>query len=372
MASGDWLRFSSSTRGADGVSRSEPSAETVLLLELLACWKRRDVWAALSGFDEPGEALCDGRVRAVLQSTRPIAYDPRAATWSGGRGAEITGYLDADFPPLLKHIPDPPLVLFYRGALSVFAQPTVAIVGARRCTSSGRELARHLGGEMARPGCCILSGLAAGVDAAAHDGALRVGGLTAAFLGSGLEQVYPRRHAALAESIVAAGGVVVSEYPSDTPPRPFRFPERNRLISGASMAVVVVEASRRSGSLITARLALEQGRDVYACPGPVQSPLSVGCHDLIRAGAGLVTEARDVLNNLGLEAAPISQAPALEGVAAEVYAAVDGVAALAEEIALRAGLEFTLVCATLTDLELNGFVRQDGLGYIRTLANELE
>ncbi len=344
-------------------------------MELLTCWRRRDVSAALFHCETPVEALCEGRVRAALQRAKPVAYDSGAATWSSGDSGDnvgVTGFFDADFPPLLKHIPDPPLILFYRGSLGVFSQPTVAVVGARRCTGAGRELARHLGGGLAKPGCCIVSGLAAGVDAAAHDGALRAGGLTAAFLGSGLAQVYPRRHAALVDAIVAAGGIVVSEYPSATPPRPFRFPERNRLISGASMAVIVVEASRRSGSLITARLALEQGRDVYACPGPVQSPLSEGCHELIRHGAGLVTDARDVLNNLGLEALPALQTPALEGLAAQVYAAVDGVPVLAEEIARRVGIDFALVCATLTDLELGGFVRQEGLGYIRTLANALE
>ena len=187
--------------------------------------------------------------------------------------------LDAGYPDWLRTIPDPPLVLFGLGRRSALDQQMVAIVGARRCTTTGRSMAFELAKGLAENGCNIVSGLAVGIDAAAHRGALAAqGGTTTAVLGAGFGNLYPKQNTQLAQQLLAAGGLLVSEYPTEVAPRPYHFPERNRIISGLSELTVLVEASEKSGSLITARLALEQGRDVCAVPGPPTSPLSGGCH----------------------------------------------------------------------------------------------
>ena len=183
--------------------------------------------------------------------------------------------LDAGYPDWLRTIPDPPLVLFGLGRRSALDQQMVAIVGARRCTTTGRSMAFELAKGLAENGCNIVSGLAVGIDAAAHRGALAAqGGTTTAVLGAGFGNLYPKQNTQLAQQLLAAGGLLVSEYPTEVAPRPYHFPERNRIISGLSELTVLVEASEKSGSLITARLALEQGRDVCSVPGPATSPLS--------------------------------------------------------------------------------------------------
>ena len=208
--------------------------------------------------------------------------------------------LDDEYPALLKMIPDPPLVLFYLGSLSMLAQQTIAIVGARQCTTVGKLVAEKLAADLAEQGICTISGLAYGIDAAAHKGALsKTGGCTAAFLGAGLGNIYPRQNQYLGEKIIAEGGVLLSEYPYEIQPRPYQFPERNRLISGASLATIMVEGRERSGSLITARMALEQGREVFAVPGSPLSEVSKGCHRMIRQGAALVTSADEVMEEMG-------------------------------------------------------------------------
>jgi DNA protecting protein DprA len=213
---------------------------------------------------------------------------------------QIICILDDEFPPLLKMIPDPPLILFYLGAPSMFAKRSIAIVGARKCTTVGKLVAEKLAADLAELGICTISGLAYGIDAAAHRGALsRAGGCTAAFLGAGLGHIYPRQNKYLGEKIVAEGGALLSEYPHQTQPRPYQFPERNRLISGSAWATIMVEAGEQSGSLITARMALEQGREVFAVPGSPLSAVSKGCHRMIRQGAGLVTNAEEVVEEMG-------------------------------------------------------------------------
>ena len=200
-------------------------------------------------------------------------------------------------PPRLLAIPDHPAVLFLRGDSGVLAAPQVAIVGSRRATPAGARIARRLAGELAAHGLVVTSGLAQGVDAEAHRGALEAGGRTVAVLGSSLDRVYPAAHRSLAERI-AGQGALVSEFPFGTPPVPWNFPWRNRIISGLSLGVVVVEAAARSGSLVTARLAGDQGREVFAVPGSILNPLSSGCHRLLRDGAKLVERVEDVLEEL--------------------------------------------------------------------------
>ncbi|HFD81242.1 MAG TPA: DNA-protecting protein DprA, partial [Gammaproteobacteria bacterium] len=212
-------------------------------------------------------------------------------------GNRILTLADADYPPLLKATPDPPALLFLHGDADYLLQPQLAIVGSRNPSRDGAALAHEFAAHLARHGLTITSGLALGVDAAAHQGALDGGGATVAVAGTGLDRVYPARHRELAHRI-AASGVLVSEYPPGTAPVAGNFPRRNRIISGLSMGTLVVEAALRSGSLITARAALEQGREVFAIPGSIHNPLARGCHALIREGAKLVETGEDVLEEL--------------------------------------------------------------------------
>ncbi len=203
------------------------------------------------------------------------------------------------YPALLKEIADPPPILYVHGNPEVLGSPQIAVVGSRNPTSGGAQTARAFAAHLAGSGVTITSGLALGIDAAAHEGALTEG-LSIAVMGTGLDRVYPARHRALAHRI-AEQGVLVSEFPPGTPPQPGNFPRRNRIISGLSVGTLVVEAARQSGSLITARLASEQGREVFAIPGSIHNPLARGCHQLIRQGAKLVETAQDIIE----EAAPL-------------------------------------------------------------------
>ncbi len=192
--------------------------------------------------------------------------------------------LDEAYPLMLRHIADPPLALFYAGAAQALHRPCVSVVGSRSCTAYGQQVAKKIAGDLARLGFVIVSGLAYGIDARAHEAALAAGGRAAAALGSGVDRIYPRVHRPLAREIIARGGVVISEFAPGSPPKPFHFPVRNRLISGLCHAVIVVEAKEKSGSLITARHCLEQGRELFAVPGPIHHATSVGVNRLIEKG----------------------------------------------------------------------------------------
>jgi DNA processing protein len=216
----------------------------------------------------------------------------------------------AGYPRMLREIHDPPPVLFARGSITSKDSLAIAIVGSRHGTQYGLQQAERLAGSLARAGFTIISGLARGIDAAAHRGALAAGGRTIAVLGSGVLSIYPPEHVELAEEVTAAGAVI-SESPPRAQPMTGAFPQRNRLISGLSLGVIVVEASNQSGALITARLAMEQGREVFAVPGRVDNRMAHGCHRLIRDGAKLVETAEDVLEELGplVEATSRPKAP---------------------------------------------------------------
>lgn len=209
----------------------------------------------------------------------------------------LLGWGDRGYPEALRHIPDAPAVLYVRGEVSLLERPQVAIVGSRNATRAGLDHARQFASALAERGYAVTSGLAQGIDGAAHAGALAAGGDTVAVVGTGADVVYPRAHRALTEQIVQQG-VLVSEYPPGTGPKSGHFPRRNRIISGLSRGILVVEAGLRSGSLITARLALEQGRDVFAIPGSIHNPLARGCHELIRQGAKLVETVDDIEEEL--------------------------------------------------------------------------
>ena len=220
--------------------------------------------------------------------------------WLAAPGRSLLVADDPHYPCQLAATPGMPPALFVAGSPAVLSRPQLAIVGSRSATASGRETAFEFAASLAAAGLAITSGLAAGIDAAAHRGALAAGGITIAVCGTGLDQVYPADHAGLAAEIAAAGALV-SEFPVGTPPLAANFPRRNRLLSGLARGVLVIEAAARSGSLITARLAGEQGREVMAVPGSIHHALARGCHRLIRDGAALVETPQDVLAVLGLQ-----------------------------------------------------------------------
>jgi DNA processing protein len=265
---------------------------------------------------------------------------------------------DAAFPPSLAAIHDPPAGLFLRGAgaAELLTRPSVAIVGARACSPYGAQVARLLGRELAAAGLVVVSGLARGIDGAAHRGALDGGGLTVAVLGCGIDRDYPAAHAELARRICERG-LVVSEYAPAVEPAPWRFPARNRVIAGLATAVVIVEARERSGALITADLALEEGREVFAVPGEITSALAAGTNRLLRLGATPLTTAADVLDVFGM-ALEETRSPQLSEAAAAVLERLADCALSADELARVAALDAGSLSAALAELELEGLVTE--------------
>lgn len=283
-------------------------------------------------------------------------------------GERVVVRTDAEYPQLLREIPDPPLVLHCRGDRSLLTRGAVAIVGSRRATPYAINVAAHLTKPLAAAGLVIVSGLARGVDAAAHTAALDAGGTTIAVLGTGIDVVYPRSNMRLFERI-AEQGLLVSEFPPATPPLAANFPMRNRVISGLASGTVVVEATSRSGSLITARMAAEQGREVFAVPGSIFSPTSEGTHRLIQYGAKLVHDVNDIVEelpgDLQLQAAENEQLPGSP--LAEVLAVLQREeGAHVDAIAARAGRSRGEVAQSLLQLELDGWIRAlPGASYVR-------
>ena len=287
-----------------------------------------------------------------------------AHAWLGNARNFVVTWADADYPALLREIDDPPLMLYGIGDRAVLTTPQIAIVGSRNPSPSGRDNARAFAAHLARAGLTITSGLALGIDGAAHEGALAAGGRTIAVTGTGLDRVYPPRHRELAHRICGSGALL-SEYALGTPPRAENFPIRNRLISGMSLGVLVVEAAIKSGSLISARLATEQGREVFAIPGSIHSPLARGCHALIRQGAKLVETANDIIEELGALAQLVTPAadprsadagatlahPERELFACLGYDPVD-----VDTLVERSGLTPQAVSSMLLSLELHGLV----------------
>jgi DNA processing protein len=269
---------------------------------------------------------------------------------------------DEGYPARLRTIHDPPVGLFVRGSasLGLFDRPCAAIVGARACSPYGGEVAAMLGSRLAAAGVVVVSGLARGVDGAAHRGALTAGA-TIAVLGCGIDRDYPRAHASLAAEIAAAG-LIVSEYAPGVEPAPWRFPARNRIVAGLADATVVVEARVRSGALITADLALEEGREVLAVPGEITSHLSAGSNALLRLGATTATSASDVLEALGIAPPPGGGSPevpaGLSPEAEAVRVVVVDAAVPFDDVVRRTGLAAAAVSAALVELELVGLVTE--------------
>ncbi|HJQ85672.1 MAG TPA: DNA-processing protein DprA [Candidatus Binatia bacterium] len=260
-----------------------------------------------------------------------------------------------ELPPLLRAIHDPPAGLYLRGLApaEILARPAVAIVGARACSAYGGQVARTLGRELGAAGALVVSGMARGIDGEAHRGALDAGAATVAVLGCGVDRDYPAAHAELARRI-GESGLVVSEYGPGVEPAPWRFPARNRIVAGLCRATVVVEARERSGALITADFALEEGREVLAVPGEITSALSGGTNALLKLGAAPLTSAADVLELLGLELSRPTKQP--EGPAAVVLGLLADGPATADELVRRSRLAAEAVAAALIELELAGLV----------------
>src|SRR5690606_15635816 len=299
----------------------------------------------------------------------------RTLQWADEPGHHVLTLADPAYPQSLLTIADPPVLLYVTGDPARLAQPALAVVGARSATPGGCDNARAFARHLAGHGWCVVSGLAQGIDAAAHEGALQAGAQgagTVAVMGTGIDRVYPARHRDLAHQI-AAHGARVSELPLGMGPLPHHFPRRNRLVAGLARGVLVVEAARQSGSLITARLAGESGREVFAIPGSIHSPLSRGCHALIRQGAKLVETAQDITDELG--AATRAGRAKASGVATPDEASGPGTAAPEspllralgfdplhlDALQARTGLDIATLNVQLLELELAGHVaRLDG------------
>lgn len=328
----------------------------------------RAVWEA-SAADLVAAGLDRRTTEALLAARRRV--DPAKEADNLQRiGATAVTKLDPRYPGRLAEIYDPPPVLYVRGELGPPDQPAVAIVGTRAATAYGRMAAEHIASGLGRAGVTVVSGLALGIDSAAHRGALEGGGRTVAVLASGLDRVYPAQNTRLAQQI-AEHGALVSEFPLGIKPEATNFPRRNRLISGLASGTLVVEAGARSGALITAAFAAEQGRDVMAVPGSIFSPVSEGTNNLIRDGAVPVTRADDVLAELG--AAPSVRQLTVESILPADETERSLLAVLGpepvhiDEIARAASLPMSLVSSTLAMMELNGLVRSVGsMNYVRT------
>lgn len=366
-------------------------SETVLAREATESGDEAAYWLAVSRVPYIGPARIERLVqrfgtlraawtvprdelRAVLE-TKPLAelldargrVDPHEELGRiEAQGISVTHPGHAAYPRLLAEAAGRPSVLYIRGALAPVDDAGVAIVGTRRVTPYGRQAAERIAAELAQAGVTVISGLARGVDGVAHRAALAAGGRTIAVLGSGPDVIYPGEHRRLAEEIIAAGAIV-SEHPPGSPPDAQNFPARNRIISGMSLGVVVIEAPLRSGALITATFAADQGREVFVVPGSVFSPTSEGTNLLLRDGARIVRDGADVLEDLNLDsrrAASALQAELpLDDNERSVYEAVGGEARHIDELAETAGLTAGQAAALLLTMELKGLVRNHGAQY---------
>ena len=306
----------------------------------------------IAGLAERGaaSALIDTASRLAEKEARAVIARARGAGWRWMVPP------DHEYPPLLSATADPPLGLFVRGQLDGAA--AVALVGSRKATPYGQQVARLLGEELGRAGVVVVSGMARGVDAAAHQGALDAGGRSWAVWGTGPDRIYPPEHADLSEAL-SSQGALITEYPPGTPPRRHHFPERNRILAGIAQAVVVVEAAARSGALITARLAMEEGREVLAVPGNIFSEVSVGPNTLLRVGARPLLTPRDLFEAIGHEPGPAREEVEEDDVMQWVGA---GEVVSLDEIAARSGKKIADVAGRVLELELSGDLerRSDG------------
>jgi DNA processing protein len=344
---------------------SEASRAAWLRLSLVSGVGGQSQRALLAAFGAPEAvfAASRGALAAVVPeklAARLLDEDvaaPVAAAlaWAEQPGNHILTLGDPGYPQQLLTTPDPPTLLYAKGRIELLGLPAVAIVGSRNATPQGAANAEAFARVLSESGLAIVSGMALGIDAAAHRGALAAQGATIAVIGTGADRVYPARNRELALRI-AAQGVIVSEFALGTPALAGNFPRRNRVISGLARGVLVVEAAERSGSLITARLAAEQGRDVFAIPGSIHSPLSKGCHRLIKDGAKLVDDARDILEELGAASVGGATAPAAASEHDPLLALMGFDPCHIDALAMRSGMPAEQLAAALLVLELEGRV----------------
>lgn len=318
-------------------------------------------------FSAPRSALKQvvGKKADLLLDTDNQEAVDRALDWAGKPGNRILTLADPDYPQLLLESADPPSLLYVKGRVELLNRPALAIVGSRNATPQGLKDAEALAADLAAQGLTIVSGLALGIDGAAHRGGLKGEGGSIAIIGTGADRIYPSRHKELALQL-ATEGAIVSEFPLGTPAVAHNFPRRNRIIAGMAKGCLVVEAALESGSLITARLAAELGREVFAIPGSIHSPVAKGCHRLIQQGAKLVQEARDIVEEIGPfdppgckpERTPLSTgntpatAPILDPGQAAVLDALGHDPANLDQLLQRTGLTTEALCAILVTLEL--------------------
>ena len=320
---------------------------------------------SLFGSSVVGEGIAAGRSEEALDAELARADE---------LGVQIVTLVDPEYPHLLREIDDPPLALYARGRMPIDTSRTIAVVGTRRGTRYGKLVAGRLASRLAMKGIIVVSGLAAGIDTAAHQGTLDVGGQTVAVLGCGIDYPYPKRNQPLAAQIASGHGTILSEYPLGMKPAKWTFPQRNRILSGLSRGVIVVQAPERSGSLITARLALEQGREVFSVPGNITSLTSAGTNRLIRQGAKLIETIDDVLAEFPDLQRERDQQPARDEAAAGalaerervVYELIGLEPVHVDDIIARADLSPTEASHTLLLLQLEGLIEEaEGGRYIR-------
>lgn len=371
--------------------------ERHLLLSYLPETGPAAYWALIQHFSDLGTALAapasrlagllKPAARSLLEQVRrsggnhPLLQRVRAdLEWLAAHQVHLVSATDSRYPVLLKEIVRPPPLLYVLGNVDALSMPQMAVVGSRKPTRGGRQHAEQFAAELARGGLTVTSGLALGVDIAAHQGALDADGQTVAVLATGIDTIYPHRHRQAAADIATQGGALVTEFPLGTPPQPAHFPQRNRVISGLSFGVLVVEAALKSGSLITARYALAQNREVFAIPGSIHNPLSRGCHALLRDGAKLVETAQDILEELPgflslkwQESQPRHKVPAdhLPGdldcgtSETELLSQLDYDPVSLDTLVEKTGSTAGEVLAALLTLELKGLVLPQAGGYVR-------
>lgn len=325
-----------------------------------------NAWYASAG--ELRAAGLDSRTIENIVSRRPTLSLDREMERLERHGVRAVPYTSPDYPPRLREIHDFPPLLYVRGKLTSEDEWAIAVVGTRKVTVYGRQTTEELVSELARHGITIISGLAKGVDGVAHRVALEAGGRTIAVLACGLDMVYPSDHAPLARRIIEQGALV-SEYPLGTPPKADNFPRRNRIMSGMSLGVLVVEAGDSSGALITARLALEQNREVFAVPGSIFSPMSRGTNRLIQEGAKLVQDCNDILEELNLTVnvrqLELDKAPPVTDMESKVLSHLSAQPIHIDELCRNLSRPVSEISSTLALLELKGLVRQiGGMNYI--------
>jgi DNA processing protein len=340
----------------DPLINERADAEALLLLQRIPGLADRGIGRLLESFGSGRGALAASGRRFTAEDRAAVG---EALQRADAIGARVVPLGSPAYPARLLELVDPPPVLFLRGRTELLDGPAVAVVGSRRATDYGRRIATRLAEALARGGVVVVSGFALGVDGEAHRAALAAGGGTIAVLGSGPDVVHPRAHARLFREVTARG-LIVTEFAPATFPLPHHFPRRNRIMAALAHAVVVVEAAERSGALITARHALDLGRDVLAVPGPIDAPTSAGANALIRDGAQPVLGAEDLFRALDLPA-PVAAPAAPSGTdASAVWAALDAGPAGVDEVAARSGLSARRALAALSLLELDGWAVQSG------------